>query len=525
MLEDWMRAQQHVWNVALSLLIRHRSFSAYCKDDKAYYPCCPVRWDFRYVPNEEGNGYASIPVSRCAYFDRDKNRISFCSIPQRYQDPEIKSRHKFSLVPWFAFATLDDRQAPGGFNLYSDLIRSAPAKMMQGTIEILHTSWQEHEKGKRKMPRFKGKKNPLVTLRSSAHLNIKGDNHILLSQKMGMMRCKGIGKRTKHLPKICQGFGITKKASGYYLNLVVKVSPSQKIEYPDVMVGVDPGVVYATTTDYGRQIESPRFLRQQIKRLRREQRRFARMQKGGANREKQRQKIAKLHEKIVRQRIAFWHKETTFLSRKFGAIAVEDNNFANMGRRAKPKPREDGKGFLPNGGKAKSGLNRSLRDVGAARLKTFLQAKAAAMGNEVKLVKSHYNSQTCSRCGSVDKDNRKTQSEFVCVNCGFSENADINAATNVLLQVVEWEGIYHRFGTELSNPEPGRKSKKPASVDRSLSNVSSQQEGDKTPSPEITGDLTPKGEPFTKPKRGRKTRPRRQKRENLSQLAIPGLSI
>ena len=42
-----------------------------------------------------------------------------------------------------------------------------------------------------------------------------------------------------------------------------------------------------------------------------------------------------------------------------------------------------------------------------------------------------HTSQACSRCGHVDRDNRKTQSEFACVSCGYVRNADVNAAVNI----------------------------------------------------------------------------------------------
>jgi putative transposase len=42
-----------------------------------------------------------------------------------------------------------------------------------------------------------------------------------------------------------------------------------------------------------------------------------------------------------------------------------------------------------------------------------------------------YTSQTCSGCGHVSKNNRKSQSKFVCENCGLTIHADHNAAINI----------------------------------------------------------------------------------------------
>ncbi|MCY4560904.1 MAG: zinc ribbon domain-containing protein, partial [Flavobacteriaceae bacterium] len=55
------------------------------------------------------------------------------------------------------------------------------------------------------------------------------------------------------------------------------------------------------------------------------------------------------------------------------------------------------------------------------------------LGQKMWVIKipPHYTSQKCSRCGTIDKKNRLSQSKFKCLSCGFSMNADINAANNI----------------------------------------------------------------------------------------------
>lgn len=65
------------------------------------------------------------------------------------------------------------------------------------------------------------------------------------------------------------------------------------------------------------------------------------------------------------------------------------------------------------------------------QLRSFIEYKAKQMGVEVKAVDPSNTSRTCPCCGHVDKANRKTQSEFLCVDCGFSGLADHIAATNI----------------------------------------------------------------------------------------------
>lgn len=65
------------------------------------------------------------------------------------------------------------------------------------------------------------------------------------------------------------------------------------------------------------------------------------------------------------------------------------------------------------------------------QLSDFIQYKAKIIGIPVNMIDPRNTSRRCSRCGHIDKANRKSQSEFVCVHCGFSLNADINAAKNI----------------------------------------------------------------------------------------------
>jgi len=61
----------------------------------------------------------------------------------------------------------------------------------------------------------------------------------------------------------------------------------------------------------------------------------------------------------------------------------------------------------------------------------YIRYKARLSGIPVYLVDPKYTSQQCSCCGYIDRENRKTQSDFFCIKCGYTDNADINAAKNI----------------------------------------------------------------------------------------------
>ncbi|MCL1876045.1 MAG: transposase [Synergistaceae bacterium] len=71
-----------------------------------------------------------------------------------------------------------------------------------------------------------------------------------------------------------------------------------------------------------------------------------------------------------------------------------------------------------------------VRKTGSGRRQ--IEYKQMWRGGKVIAIEPQYTSQKCSRCGNKHADNRKTQSEFVCVMCGHEENADMNAAKNIL---------------------------------------------------------------------------------------------
>ena len=78
-------------------------------------------------------------------------------------------------------------------------------------------------------------------------------------------------------------------------------------------------------------------------------------------------------------------------------------------------------------------FTRSLRQASMGRLSSMLAYKTKlAEGVGMIFVNPAYTSQTCSRCGHVDKKNRESQAVFVCKKCSYTANADVNAARNIL---------------------------------------------------------------------------------------------
>ena len=187
------------------------------------------------------------------------------------------------------------------------------------------------------------------------------------------------------------------------------------------------GVAFFLTTSDGEVVENPRWFDKYKRELRIAQRSVARKPKGSNNRRKAVHKLSKLHQKISRCRKDFLHKTSTDLVKQNNLIAIEDLRLKNMSKSAKGTVDAPG-----NNVKQKSGLNRSMLDLGVGNFFTMLEYKADWYGRELIKVNPKDTSRTCHSCGHVAKESRKSQSQFACVKCGYTANADVNAAQNIL---------------------------------------------------------------------------------------------
>ena len=133
--------------------------------------------------------------------------------------------------------------------------------------------------------------------------------------------------------------------------------------------------------------------------------------------------LKKLQRRKKRRRENANHQASRKLADAAHTVVLEDLDVANMTKSAKGTAEEPGTNV-----KQKSGLNREILNTGWGQLERNLDYKAG----RVLKVDAAYTSQTCSACGHISKENRRTQATFKCVACGFKANADHNAALNIL---------------------------------------------------------------------------------------------
>jgi putative transposase len=198
-------------------------------------------------------------------------------------------------------------------------------------------------------------------------------------------------------------------------------------------IGIDRGVATTVATSDGQMFRAPAMRKREQMKLARLEREKARRRKGSARRRAVVQQIAALHETVARRRRDWVEKITTRLAANYDFVAVEQLPVRNMVRRPKPKPDPDNPGqYLPNGAAAKAGLNKGIYANCWGMFARRLGQKMKASATTLVEVSARHSSQECRKCGHTAKENRQSQTVFLCVACGHSEHADIQAAQIVL---------------------------------------------------------------------------------------------
>ena len=248
---------------------------------------------------------------------------------------------------------------------------------------------------------------------------------------------QGVGQVKVHLHREVQGRvkTIQIKRQGRRWMLVLSCADVSANPLPATgrHAGIDVGIVRFATLSDGAGVDNPRWGRAAADRLTAALQRLQRAKRGSNNRIRRRDTVAARHRKIANQRKDFHHKQARTLVGRYDLLAVEDLRIANMLRRAKPAPDPDNPGqFLPNGARAKSGLNRSISDAGWGQFVSILRAKAEDAGRTWIEVDPRHTSDGCENCGHAAPENRVTQADFQCRRCSHRASADEHAARNIL---------------------------------------------------------------------------------------------
>lgn len=341
-----------------------------------------------------------------------------CSIAKPREQPDYYNQ-KRSLVP-----LKQDR--PWYKDVHSQVLQDMVKRVGKAFDRFVKGDSNGKRSGK---PRFKGKNRyRTFTFPQANHDWIDG-NRVALP-KIGSV--KFICHRSLPEGFSLKTVAITLKADDWYVTFSLEDKSVPEQPAPDIKpteensVGVDAGLEYFVACSDGTTKQPPKFYRQAEDQLAKLQAKRESRAKGSKARRKLNGRIARLHQRIARQRRQ-WHFETAQeLIEIAEVIFIEDLKISNMTRRNKPKQGEAGE-CLPNGQSAKSGLNKSFADAGIAGfLNDILPYKAAKAGRLVVKVNPAGTSQHCAIClNRVPKE--LSDRWHLCTHCGASMPRDVNS--------------------------------------------------------------------------------------------------
>lgn len=324
------------------------------------------------------------------------------------------------VLHWVAMANL----LPTMKKVWPWLASDAYSHNLQQVCKKLHDAFQRMFKRgaihSGRKPRFK-RRGQVSSARFPSALKIEG-NRIKIP-KIGWVGFR----KSREIEGTVKNVTLKLESTGWFVSIQTEREIEQPVHPSVSEVGIDVGITRFATLSDGTYINPICAFKKHKGKLAKAQRSLARKKKFSSNWKKQKRIISRIHSRIANIRRDFLHKTSTSIANSHGTVFVEDLKVSSMSRSAAGTVENPGKNV-----KAKSGLNRSILDQGWSMFREMLAYKLAWRGGRLVAVPPAYTSQQCPECGCVAKENRKSQSEFCCVECGYSGNADHVGAINVL---------------------------------------------------------------------------------------------
>jgi len=295
-----------------------------------------------------------------------------------------------------------------------EFLSDVPAQALQQALKNLERAYTNFFQKRADFPKFK-KKGQRESFRIPQGFEVDSENGRVQLPKIGWMRYR----KSQDVLGEPKNITISESCGKWY----VSVQTEREVEMPQhpstSAVGLDWGVVNFVALSNGQVVDQCQPLKKFLPKLGKLQRRMTRKKKFSKNWRKAKAKVTKLHTKVANIRKDFVHKVSNDISKNHVVVVVEDLQVGNMSKRATKKVAQ------------KSGLNRSLLDASPFELRRQLEYKTQWQGGLLVAVAPQNTSRKCPECGHTSAENRKTQSKFVCVECGFSANADFVGAVNI----------------------------------------------------------------------------------------------
>ena len=280
---------------------------------------------------------------------------------------------------------------------------------IQQGLRNLDRAFSNFFKGQNKYPKFKNR-NARQSFRLTKNSFRFKDGKLYIAKSKEPLEIKW--SRDLDLSKINSITVSQDSANRYFVSIQgekdIKLKPVNQNK-----IGIDLGLTNFIIDSNGNKIANPRNTKKYAQKLKIEQRKLSKKQKGSENFKKQKLKVARAHAKIADCRKDFLHKLSTNIVNENQVIILEDLAIKNMVQNRK--------------------LSKSISDAAWSMFVGMLKYKSEWFGRTFHQVNRWYPSyKTCSSCGHLHSKMPLSVRKFSCENCGTELDRDINAAKNIL---------------------------------------------------------------------------------------------
>lgn len=302
---------------------------------------------------------------------------------------------------------------PSQYKTEFEWLKEVDSLALVGAYNNLKTAYNNFFRDKKVgFPKFKSKKNNYHSYTTNCvNGNIKLQDNYLVLPKVKAVKLK----QHREIPQdyILKSVTVSKTPSGkYFASILFEYRQDIMSVTPKSFVGLDFSMKELYVASDGSSACYPRYYRLALDKLAKESRKLSKMVKGSNNRNKQRIKVARLHEKVANQRKDFLHKLSRQITNAYDCVCIEDLNMKGMSQTLN--------------------FGKSVADNSFGAFVTMLDYKLSEQGKQlIKIDKWFPSTKMCSCCGTVKDTLSLAERTYKCENCGTILDRDYNASINI----------------------------------------------------------------------------------------------